>query len=111
MAGTEVGSPTKDIFAMAAMGLKNQLSRSASKISKKSFESGASFKVKPKTGKERFKGLALKAIQQEHGDEGTPVKRHDPIGMYSDKNLDPPNRYILRIFNQNNQNFTEFFIL
>ncbi len=57
-----------DIFAMTAMKLQKQFS-TASKMSRNSRGSKrASMKTKL-TGKQKFKGLALKAIHQEHGED------------------------------------------
>ena len=66
---------------MTALKLKKQLSQ----VSNASFgtkKSGSSIRLKL-TGKQKFKGLALKAIKQEHGEElesRSPAKVNDPIG-------------------------------
>ena len=68
-----------DIFTMTAMKLKKQMSQ-ASNTSFGTKRSGNSVRVKL-TGKQKFKGLALKAIKQEHEEEGrSPAKTNDPIG-------------------------------
>ena len=74
------GSNAKDVFAMAAMGLKKSLSRQSSAANKSNRSSfRASRRGKSMTKKEKFRSLALKAIKQEHEEE-SPIKRHDPIG-------------------------------
>ena len=70
-----------DIFTMTALKLKKQLSQ-VSNASLGTKKSGSSIRLKL-TGKQKFKGLALKAIKQEHGEEleiRSPAKVNDPIG-------------------------------
>ena len=70
-----------DIFAMAAMKLQKTLSQSSRQSSFGSKRASVRHSVKL-TGKQKFKGLALKAIKQEHGEEEEAEfsVRNDPIG-------------------------------
>ena len=66
------GAGTADIFSLA---------KTLRQMSQKSTGSSGSKRVKL-TSKEKFKGLALKAIKQEHGEDDpcSPLRRSDPIG-------------------------------
>ena len=70
-----------DVFAVAAMNLHKQNSQ-MSRGSRGSLIGSRHTSVRKKelTSKQKFKGLALKAIKQENEEHASPIRKSDPIG-------------------------------